>query len=75
MSARMVDGRKSISKNKTQKINYLVSHGAEEIILGCTELPIAIFAFKSFQKIKKSKTFLGPNLILATSSMKKYIKR
>jgi len=35
-------------------------------------LPIAIFAFKSFKKIKLSKTFLDPNLILAVSSMKKY---
>ena len=44
----------------------------KKIILGCTELPIAIFAFKSFKKIKLSKTFLDPNLILADISMKKY---
>ncbi len=53
-------------------VNYLVKMKCKKIILGCTELPIAIFAFKSFQKIKKSKTFLDPNLILAHSSMKKY---
>tara|TARA_A100001011_G_scaffold300194_1_gene313454 strand:+ start:684 stop:1379 length:696 start_codon:yes stop_codon:yes gene_type:complete len=53
-------------------VNYLIKMKCKKIILGCTELPIAIFAFKSFQKIKKSKTFLDPNLILAISSMKKY---
>ena len=55
-------------------VNYLIKIKCKKIILGCTELPIAIFAFKSFQKIKKSKTFLDPNLILASSSMKKYKK-
>ena len=53
-------------------VNFLIKIKCKKIILGCTELPIAIFAFKSFQKIKKSKTFLDPNLILANSSMKKY---
>ena len=53
-------------------VNYLIKMKCKKIILGCTELPIAIFAFKSFQKIKKSKTFLDPNLILANSSMIKY---
>ena len=53
-------------------VNFLIKMKCKKIILGCTELPIAIFAFKSFQKIKKSKTFLDPNLILAHSSMKKY---
>tara|TARA_B110000914_G_scaffold4465_1_gene3826 strand:+ start:297 stop:995 length:699 start_codon:yes stop_codon:yes gene_type:complete len=53
-------------------VNSLVKMKCKKIILGCTELPIAIFAFKSFQKIKKSKTFLDPNLILAHSSMKRY---
>ena len=53
-------------------VNSLVKMKCKKIILGCTELPIAIFAFKSFQKIKKSKTFLDPNLILAQSSMKRY---
>ena len=53
-------------------INLLIKMKCNKIILGCTELPIAIFAFKSFQKIKKSKTFLDPNLILARTSMKRY---
>jgi aspartate racemase len=53
-------------------VNLLIKMKCNKIILGCTELPIAIFAFKSFQKIKKSKTFLDPNLILAHSSMKRY---
>ena len=53
-------------------IDYLIKKKCKKIILGCTELPIAIFAFKSFKKIKTSKIFLDPNLILATSSMIKY---
>ena len=53
-------------------VNSLIKMKCNKIILGCTELPIAIFAFKSFRKLKKSKTFLDPNLILAHSSMKRY---
>ena len=53
-------------------INYLIKMKCKKIILGCTELPIAIFAFKSFKNIKQSKIFLAPNLILANASMKKY---
>ena len=53
-------------------VNYLIKKNCKKIILGCTELPIAIFAFKSFKKIKSSKTFLDPNLILAKTTMKKY---
>ena len=53
-------------------INYLRKKRCKKIILGCTELPIAIFAFKSFKNIKTSKIFLDPNLILANSAMKKY---
>ena len=53
-------------------VNYLIRMKCKKIILGCTELPIAIFAFKSFKKIKLSKIFLDPNLILANVSMKKY---
>jgi len=56
-------------------INYLIKIKCTKIILGCTELPIAIFAFKSFKKIKVSKIFLDPNLILANVSMKKYINK
>jgi len=55
-------------------INYLIKMKCKKIILGCTELPVAIFAFKSFKKIKLSKIFLDPNLILANVSMKKYKK-
>jgi len=53
-------------------INELIKKKCKKIILGCTELPIAIFAFKSFRNIKSSKIFLDPNLILATSAMTKY---
>ena len=53
-------------------VKYLIKVKCKKIILGCTELPIAIFAFKSFKKIKLSKIFLDPNLILANVSMKKY---
>ncbi|PHQ86199.1 MAG: aspartate racemase, partial [Candidatus Pelagibacter sp.] len=34
----------------------------------------AIFAYKSFKKIKESKVFIDPNLLLANVSMKKYRK-
>ena len=53
-------------------VNYLIKKKCKKIILGCTELPIAIFAYKSFKKAKLSKIFLDPNLILAEASMKKY---
>ena len=53
-------------------VNYLIKMKCKKIILGCTELPIAIFAYKSFKKAKLSKTFLDPNLILAEASMRKY---
>jgi len=53
-------------------IKYLIGKKCKKIILGCTELPIAIFAYKSFKKVKSSKIFLDPNLILAVSSMNKY---
>ena len=53
-------------------VNYLIKMNCKKIILGCTELPIAIFAYKSFKKAKLSKTFMDPNLILAEASMRKY---
>ena len=53
-------------------VNYLLKMKCKKIILGCTELPIAIFAYKSFKKAKLSKTFLDPNLILAEASMRRY---
>jgi len=55
-------------------VNNLINMKCKKIILGCTELPIAIFAYKSFKKIKKSKVFIDPNLLLANVSMKKYRK-
>ena len=62
--------------NKTIKpaIDFLIKRKCKKIILGCTELPIAIFAFKSFKNVKTSKIFLDPNLILAHAAMKKYKK-
>tara|TARA_B110000438_G_scaffold297946_1_gene345215 strand:- start:544 stop:1242 length:699 start_codon:yes stop_codon:yes gene_type:complete len=63
---------KNAEKAIKPAINYLIKMKCTKIILGCTELPIAIFAFKSFKKIKLSKIFLDPNLILANASMKKY---
>ena len=63
---------KAASKVIKPAIDYLIKKKCKKIILGCTELPIAIFAFKSFKKIKTSKIFLDPNLILAHAAMKKY---
>ena len=63
---------KEAEKTIKPAVNYLIKKNCKKIILGCTELPIAIFAFKSFKKIKSSKTFLDPNLILAKTTMKKY---
>ena len=65
---------KAAAKRIKPAINFLIKKRCKKIILGCTELPIAIFAFKSFDKIKKSKIFLDPNLILANAAMKKYRK-
>ena len=53
-------------------IRYLLKMKCKKIILACTELPVAIFAFKSFKKVKSSRTFFDPNLILAKAAMKKY---
>ena len=53
-------------------IDYLNKKKCKKIILGCTELPIAIFAFKSIKTIKSSKIFLDPNLILANAAMRRY---
>ena len=55
-------------------VNYLIKIKCKKIILGCTELPIAIFAYKSFKKIKESKVFVDPNLLIANVSMIKYKK-
>ena len=64
---------KNAEKAIKPAIGYLIKMKCKKIILGCTELPLAIFAYKSFKKIKLSKIFLDPNLILARVSMKKYI--
>ncbi len=63
---------KKANKIIRSAINYLIKKKCKKIILGCTELPIAIFAFKSFKSIKSSKLFLDPNLILANAAMKRY---
>ena len=63
---------KKAAKEIQPAINYLIKNKCKKIILGCTELPIAIFAFKSIKTVKSSKIFLDPNLILANSAMKKY---
>tara|TARA_B100001250_G_scaffold246370_1_gene211822 strand:- start:1746 stop:2486 length:741 start_codon:yes stop_codon:yes gene_type:complete len=62
---------RAAEKSIKPAINFLIKQKCKKIILGCTELPIAIFAFKSFSKVKSSKLFLDPNLILANSSMSK----
>tara|TARA_B100000575_G_scaffold81101_1_gene63750 strand:+ start:112 stop:810 length:699 start_codon:yes stop_codon:yes gene_type:complete len=63
---------KEAEKALKPAVNYLIKNNCKKIILGCTELPIAIFAYKSFKKAKISKIFLDPNLILAEASMKRY---
>ena len=65
---------KDAEKAIRSAINYLIKINCKKIILGCTELPIAIFAYKSFKKIKESKIFIDPNLLLASVSMQKYKK-
>ena len=55
-------------------VKYLLKMKCKKIILGCTEIPIAIFAYKSFKRVKESKIFIDPNLLLAQISMKKYYK-
>ena len=66
---------KLASKAIKPAINYLIKKKCKKIILGCTELPIAIFAYKPFKTIKSSKIFLDPNLILANAAMRKYQNR
>ena len=63
---------KAAAKAIKPAIDSLIKMKCKKIILGCTELPIAIFAFKSFENIKSSKVFLDPNLILAQSAMFKH---
>ena len=61
---------KSANKVIKKAINHLIKKKCKKIILGCTELPIAIFAFKSLKTIKSSRIFLDPNLILANAAKK-----
>ena len=63
---------KAAAKAIKPAIVSLIKMKCKKIILGCTELPIAIFAFKSFKNVKSSKVFLDPNLILANSAMVKH---
>ena len=63
---------KAAAKAIKPAIDSLIKIKCKKIILGCTELPIAIFAFKSFKNVKSSKIFLDPNLILAHSAMVKH---
>jgi aspartate racemase len=63
---------KAAAKAIQPAINELINMKCKKIILGCTELPIAIFAFKSFNNVRSSKIFLDPNLILANSAMAKH---
>ena len=63
---------KAADKAIKPAIKTLIKMNCKKIILGCTELPIAIFAFKSFKNIESSKIFLDPNLILANSTMAKH---
>jgi len=65
---------KAASKAIKPAIDSLIKLKCRKIILGCTELPIAIFAFKSFKNVKSSKLFLDPNLILANAAMIKHKK-
>ena len=63
---------KAANKIIKPAIDFLIKKKCKKIILGCTELPIAIFAFKSFKTIKSSKIYLDPNLILANAAKNKY---
>ena len=49
---------KAAAKAIKPAIDSLIKMKCKKIILGCTELPIAIFAFKSFENVKSSKIFL-----------------
>ena len=63
---------KAAAKAIQPAISELTKMKCKKIILGCTELPIAIFAYKSFNNVRSSKIFLDPNLILAHSAMTKH---
>ena len=50
-------------------VNYLIKNNCKKIILGCTELPIAILRINLLRKLSL-KIFMDPNLILAEASMR-----
>ena len=45
-------------------VNYLLKRDAKKSFWAVQRLPIAIFAYKSLKKLKLSKIFMDPNLIL-----------
>ena len=55
-------------------VDFLIKMKCNKIILGCIELPIAIFANKHFKNIKFTKLFLDANSILARTTIKRYKK-
>ena len=55
-------------------VNFLIKNKCKKIILGCTELPIAVFTSGSFKKVQLSKNFLDPNMILAEAAMQRVLK-
>ena len=63
---------KETEKALRPAVNQIIKKKYKKIILGCTELPIALFAYKSFKKAKDSKLFIDPNLLLAQVCMRKY---
>ena len=63
---------KEASKAIQPAISYFKRIKCNKIILGCTELPVAVFAFKSYKFAKESKIFIDPNLILAEVCKSKY---
>ena len=63
---------KEASKAIQPAISYFRRIKCNKIILGCTELPVAVFAFKSYKFAKESKIFIDPNLILAEVCKTKY---
>jgi aspartate racemase len=65
---------KLAEKSIKPAISYLIKQKCKKIILGCTEIPIAIFAYQSLKNAKISKLYLDPNLILANSCMARYKK-
>ena len=51
-------------------VNYLVKMKCKKIILGCSELPLAVFRLSFLKNTNMYKIFIDPNSILASASMK-----